>query len=115
MKLSRTDTQDIGGFHGDSRRPKIDTYRFGACQYPFSVIGDWSAFLRRRSGYCPAISPALVLLSSNALSSCVTVRLSARCGGSQSGSLLIEFISRRVNYGTLPCQQSSLKTVQSRK
>jgi hypothetical protein len=73
---------------------------FGQSNTSFSVIGNRSGPLKRRSGYryCPAIAQALGLLSSSALSSCATVRLSARCGGSQPGSLLIYFKLRRDLY-----------------
>jgi hypothetical protein len=56
-------------------------YRLGAGQYPF--LNDWGLerlSKEKRSRYCPAIAQALGLLSSSALSSCATDRLSARDG-----------------------------------
>jgi hypothetical protein len=56
-------------------------YRFGAGQYSF--INDWGLerlSKEKRSRYCPAIAQALGLLSSRALSSYATDRLSARDG-----------------------------------
>ena len=55
-------------------------YRFGAGQYPFINWGLERISKEKRSRYCPAIAPALGLLSSSALSSCATDRLSARDG-----------------------------------
>src|SRR5262245_22051918 len=53
---------------------------FGQANTHFSMIWDWSASRERRSEYCPAIAQALGLLSSSALPSCATDRLSARDG-----------------------------------
>jgi hypothetical protein len=53
---------------------------FGQANTHFSMIWDWSASRQRRSEYYTAIAQALGLLSSRALPSCATDRLSARNG-----------------------------------
>jgi hypothetical protein len=84
--MSERSLRKLRGIYSDALRAASLSGEFialGQANTPFSVIGEWSVSLKGRSRYCPAIVQALGLLSSIALSSCATVRLSARRDGNQ--------------------------------
>jgi hypothetical protein len=72
----------LRGIYSDALRAASCSGEFIACgqaNTPLSMIGDRERLSKeKRSRYCPAIAQALGLLSSSALSSCATARLSAR-------------------------------------
>ena len=74
----------LRGIYSDALRAASCSGEFialGQANTHLSMIGDQERLSKKkRSRYCPAIAQALELLSSSALSSCATDRLSARDG-----------------------------------